>query len=72
MSDDASLIKLGRAFTIELELESEDPEKYPIAPKRRIQRSETVDSDILAVNVPDGKFDETLSKSFSNVYLSTL
>ena len=64
MSDDASLIKLGRAFTIELELESEDPEKYPIAPKRRIQRSETVDSDILAVNVPDGKFNQRLSKRF--------
>ena len=48
-------MKLGPAFTIDLELESEDPERYPIAPKRRIQRSETVDSDILAVSVPDGK-----------------
>ena len=48
-------MKLGPAFTIDLELESEDPEKYPIAPKRRVQRTETVDSDILAVNVPDGK-----------------
>ena len=70
MSDDASLIKLGRAFTIELELESEDPEKYPIAPKRRIQRSETVDSDILAVNVPDGKCDHPMLKSFFIVYYS--
>ena len=64
MPDDASLMKLGRAFTIELELESEDPEKYPIAPKRRIQRSETVDSDILAVNVPDGKCYYPRSKSY--------
>ena len=70
MSDDASLMKLGRAFTIELELESEDPEKYPIAPKRRIHRSETVDSDILAVNVPDGKFDQPLSKRFFLAYES--
>ena len=49
-------MKFGPAFTIDLELESEDPEKHPIAPKRRIQRSETLDSDILSVNVPDGKF----------------
>ena len=48
-------MKLGPAFSVDLELESEDPEKYPISPKRRIQRTETVDSDILAVNVPDGK-----------------
>ena len=68
MPDDATLMKLGRAFTIELELESEDPEKYPIAPKRRIQRSETVDSDILAVNVPDGKCDHPMLKSFFIVY----
>ena len=68
MPDDASLMKLGRAFTIELELESEDPEKYPIAPKRRIQRSETVDSDILAVNVPDGKCDYPIYRSFFVVY----
>ena len=61
-------MKLGRAFTIELELESEDPEKYPIAPKRRIQRSETVDSDILAVNVPDGKCDYPIYRSFFVVY----
>ena len=63
MPDDATLMKLGRAFTIELELESEDPDKYPIAPKRRIQRSETVDSDILAVSVPDGKCDQPMAKS---------
>ena len=54
MTDDAPLMKLGPAFAIDLELESEDPEKHPIAPKRRVQRSETIDSDILAVNVPDG------------------
>ena len=47
-------MKLGPAFAIDLELESEDPEKHPIAPKRRVQRTETIDSDILAVNVPDG------------------
>ena len=54
MTDDAPLMKLGPAFAIDLELESEDPEKHPIAPKRRVQRTETIDSDILAVNVPDG------------------
>ena len=54
LTDDAPLMKLGPAFAIDLELESEDPEKHPIAPKRRVQRTETIDSDILAVNVPDG------------------
>lgn len=55
LPDDAPLSKLGPAFIVDLELESEDPEKHPIAPKRRIRRSETLDSDILSVSVPDGK-----------------
>ena len=73
MTDDAPLMKLGPAFAIDLELESEDPEKHPIAPKRRVQRTETIDSDILAVNVPDGtKILCTYVSLFSLLYLLVL